>query len=351
MEKLKKESKNINIGPQKKAPKNYVAKKASKAAKKKKKSSKKEEPKEKDQESLQNEKLAHEIISVYDFIKKEVASYKATEKDVESIDVILKKPIQEAYRQLLGDLRFDYMDMKDSSSQRYVHYYQNNFSNSSSNPPQSKMIRLAQELADLSNSLPTEHTNSIFVRVDKSKVDVMKVIIMGSTGTPYAHGAFEYDVYFDDQYPNKPPSVNLMTTGAGAVRFNPNLYANGKVCLSLLGTWSGRGGENWNPKLSTFLQVLLSIQSLIMSEDVYFNEPGLEVHAGTEQGELDNEGYSNVVRYCNIKYCMIEQIRHPPKGFEAIIKRHFYLKKKEILEECNQWISWAKKRNASYHGC
>lgn len=31
----------------------------------------------------------------------------------------------------------------------------------------------------------------------------------------------------------------LATTGGGKVRFNPNLYNNGKVCLSLLGTWSG----------------------------------------------------------------------------------------------------------------
>ncbi len=60
------------------------------------------------------------------------------------------------------------------------------------------------------------------------------------------------------------------------MRFNPNLYSDGKVCLSLLGTWRGQSGENWDPKFSTLLQVLLSIQSIIMSDDVYFNEPGYE---------------------------------------------------------------------------
>jgi len=34
--------------------------------------------------------------------------------------------------------------------------------------------------------------------------------------------------------------MNLTTTGNGAIRFNPNLYNWGKVCLSLLGTWRGR---------------------------------------------------------------------------------------------------------------
>ena len=33
--------------------------------------------------------------------------------------------------------------------------------------------------------------------------------------------------------------------GSGTVRFNPNLYQNGKVCLSLLGTWSGGVDEQW----------------------------------------------------------------------------------------------------------
>jgi baculoviral IAP repeat-containing protein 6 len=32
--------------------------------------------------------------------------------------------------------------------------------------------------------------------------------------------------------------------------------------------------ENWDAKVSTLLQILVSIQSIIMAEEVYFNEPG-----------------------------------------------------------------------------
>jgi ubiquitin-protein ligase len=167
------------------------------------------------------------------------------------------------------------------------------------------MIRLAQELADLSNALPCEHTNSIYVRVDKQRVDMMKALIVGSSGTPYAHGCFEFDIFCDNKYPNESPKMNLMTTGAGAVRFNPNLYACGKVCLSLLGTWRGSATENWDPKLSTILQVLVSVQAIIMSEEVYFNEPGFENEAGTVEGEKKNEGYANIVRYANVKFAML----------------------------------------------
>jgi hypothetical protein len=44
-----------------------------------------------------------------------------------------------------------------------------------------------------------------------------------------------------------------------------------KVCLSLLGTWTGPG---WISGQSTLLQVLISIQSLILCEEPYLNEPG-----------------------------------------------------------------------------
>jgi len=43
------------------------------------------------------------------------------------------------------------------------------------------------------------------------------------------------------------------------------------VCLSLLGTWSGPG---WEKGVSTLSQVLLSIQSQILVDKPYANEPG-----------------------------------------------------------------------------
>ncbi len=80
-------------------------------------------------------------------------------------------------------------------------------------------------------------TDSVFVIIDQNRSDLMKFMIMGAQGTPYANGGFIFDLYLPNEYPNKPPKVNLATTGNGQIRFNPNLYNCGKVCLSLLGTW------------------------------------------------------------------------------------------------------------------
>ena len=38
-----------------------------------------------------------------------------------------------------------------------------------------------------------------------------------------------FDVFFPLDYPNVPPLMNMATNGEGRARFNPNLYADGKV--------------------------------------------------------------------------------------------------------------------------
>ncbi|KAJ0724812.1 putative ubiquitin-conjugating enzyme E2, ubiquitin-conjugating enzyme/RWD [Helianthus annuus] len=81
-------------------------------------------------------------------------------------------------------------------------------------------------------------------------------------GTPYHDGLFLFDVCFPSDYPNSPP---LVYYHSGGLHVNPNLYDSGKVCLSLLNTWHGAKKEMWNPRKSTMLQVLVSIQGLILN--------------------------------------------------------------------------------------
>lgn len=106
---------------------------------------------------------------------------------------ILNLPLMKKYRELLKNLKFDYINMRDQNN-KIKHHYSSYSSTASTNA--NKMIRLAQELADLSNSLPVDHTNAIYVRCDKDRIDYMQALIMGSNGTPYGHGAFLFDIYF-----------------------------------------------------------------------------------------------------------------------------------------------------------
>lgn len=99
---------------------------------------------------------------------------------------------------------------------------------------------------------------------------------------------------------------------SGGLRLNPNLYECGKVCLSLLGTWSGKQRENWIPGESTMLQVLVSIQALILNADPFFNEPGYETQFPGVDGQKKSKKYSEDVFILSLK-TMIYTLRRPPK--------------------------------------
>lgn len=114
-----------------------------------------------------------------------------------------------------------------------------------------KMNRIQKEIKQLHNNLPVYASNAIFVAYDSQRSDVVKAMIIGAEDTPYSHGCFVFDVLMEENYPLTPPKVNLMTTGGGQIRFNPNLYDTGYVCLSLLGTWRGNATENWSPATSS----------------------------------------------------------------------------------------------------
>jgi baculoviral IAP repeat-containing protein 6 len=208
-----------------------------------------------------------------------------------------------------------------------------NGTNSSAN----RIKRLAQEFATLKNSLPLSFSSSVFVRYDNSRIDVMKFLITGPAGTPYENGCFVFDAYFPVEYPNVPPKVFLETTGRNTVRFNPNLYNCGRVCLSLLNTWAGRPEEMWNAKTSTFLQVLVSIQSLILIDEPYYNEPGAELLRETTEGTKASNRYSKELYPKTIQWAMIEQIRNPAPCFKDVIQKHFELKRDDILKQVDRW--------------
>lgn len=133
--------------------------------------------------------------------------------------------------------------------------------------------------------------------------------------------------------------INLETTGHHTVRFNPNLYNDGKVCLSVLNTWHGRPEEKWNAQTSSFLQVLVSIQSLILVPEPYFNEPGYERARGTPAGSASSRDYNLNVCQATVRWAMLEQIINPSPCFKDVIHTHFYMKKHEVIAQVEKWIS------------
>ncbi|KAL0864299.1 hypothetical protein Bca101_043417 [Brassica carinata] len=185
----------------------------------------------------------------------------------------------------------------------------------------------------LENDLP----ESISVRACESRMDLMRAVIVGAEGTPYHDGLFFFDIHFPDTYPSVPPMVHYHS---GGLRINPNLYNSGFVCLSLLGTWNGNPREKWLPQESTMLQLLVSIQALILNQKPYFNEPGNRMIMGTPLGEARSKVYSENVFVLSLR-TMVYSMRKPPKHFEEFVRSHYFVRAHGIVKAANAYIDGA----------
>ncbi len=239
-------------------------------------------------------------------------------------------------REALGRLAIDFVDLQGSKIQ---HIFLNEAKRS---PAGAKLsARLTKEVGSMMSGLPP----GIFVRVDRRRMDLMRVCLTGPEGSPYQNGLFFFDVFFPYNYPAVPPKMKIITTGRATFRFNANLYTNGKVCLSLLGTWSGPG---WEPSYSTLLQVLISIQAMILGTDEPIaNEPGWERDLGTEKSRR----YNAILSHGTMLYAMYEHLKSPVPGFEMPIRLHFWgVKDKLLSKQLPAWEKAIKKAGPSEAG-
>lgn len=229
------------------------------------------------------------------------------------------------YRKTLSPLSFDFCDSLKNHS--FASQSQSNNLN---------MRTLFQELSAFQSSLPVEYGSSIFVRAVEGRLDLLRALIIGPEDTPYANGCFLFDIWLND-YPNKPPKVKFLTTGGGKVTFNPNLYSNGKVCLSLLGTWDGPG---WIKGESTLLQVLVSIQSLIFVGEPLYNEPLAGMLRGWNVLKQRSVAYNanirrHVLRHAILPYIHGSSLLYPE--FHDVMQQHYRIKKQQVQQQATQW--------------
>ncbi|CAE6419099.1 unnamed protein product [Rhizoctonia solani] len=246
------------------------------------------------------------------------------------------------YESWANNCRFEYCDLSipapapkegenTLSTPSYKFYFNNDARMLANADIPKRSLAIAKELAVLTTNLPVAWGSSVFLRVDESRVDVIKALITGPEGTPYYNGCFLFDIFLGASYNNSPPSVKYMTTNGGRFRFNPNLYADGKVCLSLLGTWSGPG---WISGKSTLLQVLISIQSMILCDEPYLNEPGWSSGGGTPA----SKAYSANVRRMVVHTAMLGNLKAPPEPFADVITTHFRLKARSLYKQLDEWL-------------
>ena len=256
------------------------------------------------------------------------------EEDVAPLDPAWEGAYVAAMQPLL------YRDVPAGSLQGYFRQFEEIAARPEGNT-KPKVKRLARELASFAapDGLPLSPGSAICVRSDEERMDKMRALITGPSGTPYALGCFVFDIYFPEDYPNKAPLVNFDTTGGGRVRFSPNLYADGKVCLSLLGTWhGGHASEKWNSTSSSLSQALISIQAMILVDEPWYSEPGSEGMQGTVEGKARSKEYNEQIQLATVRHAMLAQLRKPRAGLEDAIMAHFRRADGAVRRQCGQWV-------------
>ncbi len=175
--------------------------------------------------------------------------------------------------------------------------------------------RVAKEHRALSTSLPA---GQIYVRTYESRLDLLRCLIIGPPDTPYEYAPFLIDLYLPPQFPTVPPIAHFHSWTSGLGRINPNLYEEGKICLSLLGTWAAKQStEGWSTKAS-ILQLLISLQGLVMVPKPFYNEAGFE-------DEEAGGGYVNEsAQYSERAFVMARgfvrfALTRPPVGLEDVL--------------------------------
>ncbi|KAL1821657.1 hypothetical protein ACET3Z_016526 [Daucus carota] len=228
---------------------------------------------------------------------------------------------------------YDWFKRFDTVNDFVDHHYSAVGFEGQQQPSKTWTKKIHDEWKMLEKGLP----DTIYVRVYETRMDLLRAIIIGPAGTPYHDGLFVFDVLFPPNYPDVPPMVYYYS---GGLRLNPNLYDCGKVCLSLLNTWTGEGNEKWMPKTSTMLQVLVSIQALILNEEPFFNEPGYDGMYTGEEGRRRSKEYSESAFIMSLK-TMMYTLRRPPKHFEDFVAGHFRTNARRILLACKAYTEGA----------
>lgn len=168
-------------------------------------------------------------------------------------------------------------------------------------------MRSRRIMGDL-RELLKDPLHEVFINFDESDINQMIAMIRGQEG-PYEFCQFLFHIRFSDDYPMSPPIVKFCSSD-GRTRLNPNLYIEGKVCLSILGTWQG---DPWT-SVMTIKTVILSIMALVMTREPLRNEPGME-SSPADKIEI----YNQIVEYASLNI-LLNQINQSSEMFAPLLK-------------------------------
>ena len=151
----------------------------------------------------------------------------------------------------------------------------------------------------------------IYIHFNEENILEANAMIVGPKDSLYEGGFLFFKIKFPKNYPFSPPDISYVSRNN--IRIHPNIYVGGnkhgggKVCLSILGTWSG---PKWT-SIMDITTIFLTIQSLLDNNPLH-HEPGQE-----NNNTHININYNEVIRYETINTLLLKNMYDVPNSFEC----------------------------------
>lgn len=164
--------------------------------------------------------------------------------------------------------------------------------------------------------------------------DMLKgyVMIVGPSDTPYFGGFYFFEISYPYDYPHSPPKVTYYTNGNN-IRFNPNLYVCGKVCISLLNTWRG---DQWT-SCQSISTVLLTLCTLLC-KDPLLNEPGVD------KQHKDIKNYNEIIEFSNLNIAVCDIVKKKTGVFFPFFENFYPYIKENFNNNYDKLYEFAQKK-------
>jgi ubiquitin-protein ligase len=151
----------------------------------------------------------------------------------------------------------------------------------------------------------------IYIQFNEENLLEAKAMIVGPKDSLYESGFLLFNITFPKNYPHSPPDLYYISRNK--IRIHPNIYVGGhssgkgKVCLSILGTWSG---PKWT-SIMDITTVLLTLQSLLDNNPLH-HEPGQE-----NNFSRTNELYNKVIEYESFNTLLLRNFLDIPNNYDC----------------------------------
>ena len=165
-------------------------------------------------------------------------------------------------------------------------------------------------------------------------VDMLKgyAMIIGPSETPYFGGFYFFEFTYPNNYPHSPPKVKYCVN-SNNIRFNPNLYTSGKVCVSLLNTWKG---DQWT-SCQTISTVLLTLCTLLCN-DPLLNEPGVS------KTHSDMKNYNEIIEFSNLNIAVCDLVTKKKEIYLNFFDYFYPFIKENFNKNYDKFIEYTKNK-------